>query len=126
MTTRDARLTPWSLLVALGVDSTATGSVYLDDGISITPNATKIVTFKASSGSISASIKGSYVDGNSLSNVTIMGVMSAPSSASITLNGKDVGGGVYNATGKTFFIGNLDSVTSSGAWAADWSLSYGS
>jgi hypothetical protein len=29
MTTRDARLTPWSLLVALGVDGTAKGR-YVD------------------------------------------------------------------------------------------------
>jgi hypothetical protein len=46
-------------------------------------------------------------------------------STAVTLNGKDVGKGLYNATSQTFFIGNLDSATSSGAWAQDWTLEYG-
>ena len=125
MTTRDARLTPWSLLITLGVDGTATGSVYLDDGVSIAPNETKVVTFKVSSGIISASIEGCYMDGNALSSITIMGVMSAPSSTNVTLLGGNVGNGVYNATSKTYFIGGLDKATSSGAWVTDWTLSYG-
>lgn len=101
-------------------------SVYLDDGVSVSPNATKVVAFSASSGSITASVAGSYVDGNALSNITIMGVETAPSSTGVTLNGKSVGNGVYDAASKTFFIGNLDQATSSGAWAADWTLVYGS
>ena len=43
MTTRDARRTPWSLLVALGLEGTATGELYLDDGESIDPEETLIV-----------------------------------------------------------------------------------
>ena len=65
------------------------------------------------------------MDGNALSNVTIMGLASAPVSTSVTLNGKDVGNGVYNVTSRTFFIGNLDSATSQGAWVQDWTLEYG-
>ena len=125
MTTRDARSTPWSLLVALGVDGAASGSVYLDDGVSVVPNATKVVTFAASGGSIKASVEGSHHDGNALSNITILGVASAPSSADVTLNGKSVGKGTYDASAKTFTIANLDGATKSGAWAASWSLSWG-
>ena len=88
------------------------------------PKATKLVTFKAKSGSISASVEGSYMDSNALSNVTIMGVATAPTSTAVTLNGKSVGNGVYNAKSKTLFIGNLDRATSAGAWAADWTLKY--
>ena len=40
MTTRDSRKNPWGLLVALSVEGSAIGNLYLDDGESITPNAT--------------------------------------------------------------------------------------
>lgn len=43
MTTRDARATPWSVLIALGLEGAASGSLYLDDGESINPNATLYV-----------------------------------------------------------------------------------
>lgn len=66
------------------------------------------------------------MDGNPLSNVTIMGITTTPASTEVTLNGKSVGNGVYNATSKTLFIGQLDGATSSGAWAADWTLTLGS
>ena len=65
------------------------------------------------------------MDGNALSNITIMGVGKAPASATVTLNGQSIGQGTYNATSQTFFIGNLDTATSSGAWAQDWKLDYG-
>jgi alpha-glucosidase len=65
------------------------------------------------------------MDGNALSNITIMGLTSAPASTEVTLNGKGVRKGFYNATSQTFFIGDLDSATSSGAWAENWTLRYG-
>jgi alpha-glucosidase len=99
--------------------------VYLDDGVSIEPNATKLVKFKAAESSITASVEGSYMDGNTLSNITIMGLETDPASTIVTLNGKNVAKGVYNATSRTFFIGDLDSATSLGAWANDWTLEYG-
>jgi hypothetical protein len=102
-----------------------TPSVYLDVGVSVKPNATKLITFKADDGSITASVEGAYMDGNSLSNVTIVGLATAPASLAVTLNGDNVGNGVYNATSQTFFIGNLESATLSGAWAKDWTLDYG-
>lgn len=42
-TTSETRDTPYSLLVALDEDLTAAGSVYLDDGVSLMPNATRWV-----------------------------------------------------------------------------------
>jgi alpha-glucosidase len=42
-TTTETRNTPYSMLVALDDDSKATGSLYLDDGVSLEPNATRVV-----------------------------------------------------------------------------------
>ena len=124
MTTRDARTTPWSVLVALGVDGSANGTLYLDDGVSVTPNATKIVDLTATNGSLDATVQGSFVDSNPLANVTVMGVMSDPG-GNVTLNGMSVGSGTYNATSKVYFIqGQLMNATSGGAWGASWSLAW--
>jgi alpha-glucosidase len=40
MTTRDSRRNPWGLLVALSAEGSATGNLYIDDGESVTPDAT--------------------------------------------------------------------------------------
>jgi alpha-glucosidase len=42
-TTSETRETPYSLLVALDDDCNAAGSVYLDDGVSLEPNVTRLV-----------------------------------------------------------------------------------
>ena len=43
MTTSAARSTPWGVLVALGLEGTATGNLYIDDGESLVQNATLYV-----------------------------------------------------------------------------------
>lgn len=42
-TTATSRKVPWSLLIALDKNGEASGELYLDDGISLVPNATKNV-----------------------------------------------------------------------------------
>ena len=44
LTTTETRNSPWSLLVALGSDGNASGGLYIDDGESLTPDATTWVS----------------------------------------------------------------------------------
>jgi alpha-glucosidase len=43
LTTAETRTTPYSLLVALDCNGVASGDLYLDDGESLVPNATRLV-----------------------------------------------------------------------------------
>ncbi|KAJ9211489.1 CAZyme family GH31 [Paecilomyces variotii] len=124
LTTRDARKTPWALLTALGGNGTASGQLYIDDGESITPNATLNVDFVASNSNLVASPRGSWVEKNPLANVTVLGVPTAPSS--VTFNGAAVprASVAYNSTSKTLFVGGLQDFTKTGAWADKWVLKW--
>lgn len=44
LTTAAVRKTPFSLLIALDDDDKAEGSVYLDDGVSLNPSSTRLVS----------------------------------------------------------------------------------
>ena len=123
LTTRDARRLPWSVLVALGVDGSATGYLYLDDGESIMPNATKQVSLAvaANTTSLTASVTGTFQDGVPLANVTVMGLAAAPR-GNVSLNGQSVGSAAYDAASQLFKVTGLESATAGGAWAADWTL----
>lgn len=122
-TTNECRNSSWSLIVALNQRGQASGQIYLDDGESINPSATRLVTLQANNGKLSASSKGNYVDTNKLANITILGVPSQPQSFS--LNGQKVSSGIsYNSTSKVVSIKGLESLTPNGAWAQDWSLSW--
>jgi alpha-glucosidase len=149
LTTVASRRNPWGLLVALSSDGAASGSLYVDDGESLQPNATLWVEvcsvhpslpflapfsdfsrsmltpaqFEASSGKLSAVPQGSYSDTNALANVTIMGVSSQP--RSVSFNGTKLSSGwSYNSSSKVLAVTQLNSATRSGAWAAPWSLSW--
>ncbi|KAK5109944.1 hypothetical protein LTR62_006433 [Meristemomyces frigidus] len=122
-TTAECRNSSWSLIAALSAQGTATGQLYIDDGESIVPPATLLVDFTVGNGSLWASARGAYVDTNSLANVTLLGVASQP--ANVSLNGQAVSTGVsYNETSRVLSIRDLQSVTTKGAWAEDWVLSW--
>jgi len=129
LTTRDARNTSWSIIVAPGVDGSATGSLYLDDGESVAPNATKLVTLTSSSAShgtlsINVGVSGQYKGLDlPLANVTFLGVQTAPSASGVTINGQSVGNGTYNSASKTFSITNLGSALGGKVWSGNWTLS---
>jgi alpha-glucosidase len=122
-TTAESRNSSWALLVALGSEGTASGSLYVDDGESIAPNATLFVEFSATNGTLYASAIGTYPDKNPLANITILGVSTAP--GTVTLNGKTLSKGTaFNETSGSLSVTGLDSVTSEGAWKNDWALSW--
>jgi alpha-glucosidase len=122
-TTTESRKNPWSLLVALGKEGTASGSLYIDDGESLAPNSTLLVEFVATNGTLYTSATGTYSDTNPLANITILGIASAPES--VTLNGNSLSKGTaFNKTTGTFSITALSNATSGGAWKSDWVLSW--
>jgi alpha-glucosidase len=123
LTTRDARKLPWSVLVALGTHGSASGYLYLDDGESVEPDATKEVEMSVEGHSLKVSVSGEFEDGIPLANVTVMGVAKAPKK-DVTLNGESVGSGVYDEASQTFKVTGLEEITGSGAWAADWVLKW--
>lgn len=48
-TTAETKATPYSLVVFLDANNAAQGSVYIDDGVSLHPDATKLVTVSIAS-----------------------------------------------------------------------------
>lgn len=124
LTTRDARNTPWTILAALGDKGTASGELYLDDGESITPNATLTVTFKATKSSLSAEPCGNWHEKNALGKVDVLGVSHKPHG--VTLNGKAVPDASvhYNATSNVLSVTDLQDMTSKGAFASSWVLKW--
>ncbi|RMD42253.1 hypothetical protein DV735_g2873, partial [Chaetothyriales sp. CBS 134920] len=130
LTTRDARQSGWSVLVAPAIDGSSTGSLYLDDGESVAPNATKTVSLTANGLHLSVSVSGNYVglDHTPLGNVTFLGVTKKPANLTIVLNGHAIGQAVWNSTAGTVFAGQAShghAQLSQSAWSKDWTLSVG-
>ena len=71
-----------------------------------------------------ASGRGTYVDTNPLANVTILGFQTAPNG--VALNGVDLPGAsvTHDDAKKVLTITGLEEKTTSGAWSADWVLSW--
>lgn len=119
MTTRECRSNPWGLIAATSLEGTASGNLYIDDGESLTPNATLFVEFSLIHSALYAAARGTYNDTNPLANVTIMGVSSTVSS--VTLNGATLSSGwTYNSTTQVLAVTGLRNSTRSGAWTNDW------
>ncbi|KAF4151834.1 hypothetical protein CNMCM6069_003008 [Aspergillus lentulus] len=123
LTTREARNTPWSLLVALDDKGDAAGQLYLDDGESISPEETLTVNLVASSGTkLVASVTGCWKERNYMDRVTVLGVKKAPSQ--IRFNGEKVKSAEYNATSQVLSIHGLEKMTRKGAWEKGWVLAW--
>ena len=123
MTTRDARNTDWSILIAPGVDGSAAGTLYLDDGVSVHPSSTKIVRFSARMGSLNVTVTGGYEGLDMpLANITILGVPRAPPSDVVRINGETVGRSVWDEVSQSLVIKGLHKVNGGKAWGKSWML----
>ena len=94
LTTTDARLTPWTIVVALtnsSADGTASGDLFLDDGISTTTTdpggKSSFITYSANQNSLSAAYVTRYdgIQGLSrkLGSVIILGVERQPTTVQV-------------------------------------------
>lgn len=128
LTTRAARKTPWSLLVALDTALAARGDLYLDDGESLKPSQTKYVTFRAGLSELTAKGSGDWTESNPLANVTVWGVQKAPdiTRGGVRFNGKSVPeeSVMFNATSGVLAVHGLDGFTRRGAFEEDWVLKW--
>lgn len=124
LTVRDAQTHDWTLLVALDGQGEANGSLYLDDGESLVQDATLDVCFTVSKGCLCATPTGSFTNTNSLANVTVMGMDSAPSS--VQLNGVAIDSSTYLSSTKVLEVSGLESMTADGAWTKAWRLCWSS
>jgi alpha-glucosidase len=123
-TTQASRNNPWGVLVALNKEGTASGSLYVDDGQSLRPNATLEVEFVVADSALYSSTRGTYVDTNAMANVTVLGVGAAPST--VTLSGQSVQSHAsYNSSSRVLRLTGLNNFTINGAWAQDWVLKWG-
>ncbi|CAK4032302.1 alpha-glucosidase [Lecanosticta acicola] len=125
-TTKTSRLNPWNIIVALDEESQASGTLFLDDGISLVQSATKTVDFRFTNDTFYAKPSGQYQDGNPLANITIAGYTGAcPRSVCVTIGGRDCGseasGVKASCDGKALYITGLETITkqAGGAWAED-------
>ena len=121
-TTTASRQQVWGLLVALDNAGSAKGSLYLDDGESLEPEETLLVSLKAANGSLSATGEGSYgPDENALAIVSILGV--AANVSTVTFNDKPVSF-VYSAQTSVLNVTGAVNETVGGAWKDDWVIKW--
>ncbi|KLJ06112.1 alpha-glucosidase [Blastomyces silverae] len=127
LTTRAARNSPWSLLVALDSKSRAQGQIYIDDGESVKPNSTLSVHLTAKGNSIHAVANGSYEDANCLGNITILGATLGSSACGVTFNDHKLPDEfvAYNETSRVLAVTKLeDFMNGKYAWSEDWVLKW--
>ena len=80
MTTTELRAQAFQLFVAPGTDGTATGALYMDDGVSITQDKTTSAKMAYVQGKLTVS--GSFEVDVDLANVWFLGIEQAPTSVS--------------------------------------------
>lgn len=138
LTTRDARKTNWSLLAATDTHGNANGTLYLDDGASLAPNATKTITLAArvelarTKGGHHVSrlqldvvvVEGCYAGLDlPLANITVLGVAAPPASRDVRIDSELVDCDVeYHLETRRLVISNLRGALQGEVWARNWSL----
>ena len=86
MTTAALRKTDFEILVAIGLDNKATGSLYVDDGLSVNPQASTQVSFEYANSTLA--VKGSfeYPLDVKVSTIRFLGVQKTPKRVLVNKN----------------------------------------
>ena len=87
-TTTALRKQNFELLIAPGLDGSASGTLYLDDGESLEQNATSLISFSYTEKTLKARGKFGYIPNNHIQAVKILGLAYKPNT--VLLNGKKV------------------------------------
>ena len=82
-TTTALRQQNFELVVAPGLDTTASGTLYLDDGDSLVQDATSLLSFDYKNSTLAVGGDFGYATNNSIETVKILGVSSQPTSVSL-------------------------------------------
>jgi alpha-glucosidase len=90
MTTKELRQTDFELLVVPSDNNTASGSLYFDDGVSITPNASTSVSFEYINGTLAVDGVFEAPLGVNVARAVFLGVGSEPSAGSVMVDGAPV------------------------------------
>lgn len=127
LTTRAARNSPWSLLIALDSKSTAHGQIYIDDGESAEPTSTLSVHLNVEKRSVNAVSNGTYQDTNYLDNITILGLTFGSPTCRVRFNGQEVPDKhvAYNHTSRVLAVNKLKELMNGRyAWSEAWVLEW--
>ncbi|VEU22377.1 DEKNAAC103506 [Brettanomyces naardenensis] len=118
-TVAESRNNSFGLIVALGLDGSASGNLYLDDGESLKVSEATFVDFVAENNTLTAAPRGNYAIEQALANITILGVDSEPSTV---LFGNS--SAKFQYTNSTVFITGLEELTGDGAFADQFVVSW--
>jgi len=88
-TTKALRATDFEIVIATGGDGKAEGSLYVDDGVSLTPASSTNLKFEYAQSVLTVSGSFGYPLGVKLAGVSILGVGSSPTD--VVFNGKSLG-----------------------------------
>ncbi|KZT11187.1 glycoside hydrolase family 31 protein [Laetiporus sulphureus 93-53] len=102
MTTTALRKENFDLVVAPGFNGEAWGTLYMDDGVSITPNATTEVSMAYKNGTLTVAGTFGYETCVNVSSVLFLGIDKAP--GSVQVNGQDAVSGTHDSVRKVFTV----------------------
>nr|OQO24766.1 hypothetical protein B0A51_07791 [Rachicladosporium sp. CCFEE 5018] len=125
-TTAETQSNPFGILVALNKDGKASGSLYLDDGVSLVPSATKVVTFNFANNVLSTQIEGSYHASAPLANVTVAGISQKPQYVSLFIGKQQCEAQklIVEYKDNTVYVTGLEQFTQGGAFEQALNLSF--
>lgn len=104
MTTKELRTKDFEFVIAPGLDGTASGSLYMDDGVSITPQNSTEVTMEYTGKKFTVNGSFTHDTGVSISSISVLGVKNPPSSLEINGSSETAEASQYDADNKVFKI----------------------